>query len=348
LQEVEELVSVLTKPFDTVYIGGGDPGLLDIKYLIALLGHITTHGNPVECTIEINPTSLREEHERLLDSGVNRFSIGLQSMQDPSLRTLGRQATVSDNLRALHFINRWKQQYPIQFNGDLMTCIPGQQIADALEDIDTFVDIADPDHISLYNLTIEEGTELARQVADHRLPLPSEDQQYEMLSACWDHLSDRGYHHYEISNFAKSGDQRSFHNQHYWHLDDYIGLGPSAAGTLTTQTGAVIRTSCTPSVTSYQKAWTSYQYETLCTSDVMVELILVVLRTADGIDLASWKRRFSHDFTQLCAHTIEQCIQQDPPLMTCDLQRCALTEAGFMMLDSIIFRCADELQSCAP
>lgn len=348
MQEVSDVVSVLAHPFDTVYIGGGDPGLLDVAYLIELLDVITTHGKPVECTIEINPTSLTDEHERLIEAGVNRFSIGIQSMHETTLRTLGRQAAVSDNHRAFALINSWKRAHAIECNGDLMTCIPGQQISDAIQDIDTLVDMLHPDHISLYNLTIEEGTELSRQIADQTLPLSSEDQQYDILNACWEHLHARGYEHYEISNFSQNRTHRSRHNEHYWRLDDYIGLGPAAAGTLTTDDGNVIRTACTPSVTSYQRVWKAYHYETLTTSEVMLELILVGLRTADGIDLASWKSRFSQDFTKICHHTIERCMQQSPPLMMCDAHRCALTEVGFMMLDSIVALCAEELEASAP
>ncbi len=138
--------------------------MLPVGRLEDILGQIVRLGTPDEVTIEMNPESLSAAHERLVDVGLTRISMGIQSLQERHLRTLGRNARREDNVSALRLMKDLRARTRWQLNCDLMTCIPGQTVTDALGDIDELIALAEPDHISLYNLTVEEGTVLAEAV----------------------------------------------------------------------------------------------------------------------------------------------------------------------------------------
>ena len=346
-EELRTVVAHLEKPFSTVFIGGGNPGLLSIEQLISLLRIVKTHGKPHEITIEMNPESLSLDHSLLCEEGVDRFSIGIQSLQEKHLNTLGRNSTVAVQKRAFSIINELKKSYDFRLNADLMTCIPGQSIADAISDIDTLIDTIDVDHISLYNLTIEEGTPLAKSIGNNTLHVMNEDEQSEMLQSCWDRLALHGFDHYEISNFSRGKVNRCLHNERYWKLDQYIGLGPSAAGTIITEHGNAVRSTGVADVHTYSNSgpFSSYRFEMLHQSDLMVELLLVGLRTSDGIDIVAWNKRFSTDFDALFAQAIKRFAELSLPLIQRNTSHFALTEAGFMILDAIVYQMSVSLQS---
>ena len=350
LRELTDVTRTLQNPFETIYIGGGNPGLLTIDEIRTLLCQAHVHTDAVECTMEINPGSLTASHEQLFDVGLNRLSIGIQSMHERHLRTLGREATVAVNRKALALVRDMKKRNQFRLNLDLMTCIPGQSIADAIRDIDIILEEAEPDHLSVYNLTVEEGTSLARAVDAQTIHIIDEDSQYEMLSACWNHLKTCGFSQYEIANFSISHDHRSQHNQRYWSLKDYIGLGASAAGTLSTPDGRAIRTTSVASVDTYlrQPPWQSYSYELLTKHDLMLELILVGLRTHDGIDTQAFRDCFGVEFSHVFSKTIEKLSAQRPPLLRYQRGAYALTEQAFMLLDTLVLSFAEELDDTAP
>lgn len=210
---------------DTVYIGGGTPGLLSPVQLTELLRsmHECFSIHPqAEISMENNPAAdAAHTLEAAREGGVNRLSIGLQSVHDHELSALGRLhrfAQFKDTLncaRAIGFDN---------ISADLMYGIPHQTIDSLLTSIDTLTALA-PTHISLYGLRVEEGTPFGRMGA--RLSLPDEDMQCEMYVQAVERLSKYGYARYEISNFAKDGFECR-HNLRYWQRSDYIGLGPAA------------------------------------------------------------------------------------------------------------------------
>ncbi len=346
LQELQEVVSILRRPFETIYIGGGDPGILQIEDLSRILSLSHTHGSPNECTMEINPNSLSQKHEVLFEKGLNRISMGIQSMQERHLAALGRLATPEENIHALSILNQWKNENGIGINVDLMTCIPGQSISDALLDIDTVIQELSPDHISLYNLTIEEGTPLAYSLEHGTLHVPHEDEQYEMLHACWNHLETYGFEHYEISNFSRSRKTRSKHNERYWNLQNYIGLGPSAAGTMFVDSLHALRTHGVPNLDIYAKSkpFEAYEYEKLGEKELIEESLLVGLRTSDGILVSDWNKRFGKSFMNLFSETLNRLQTHNAELMRIDSNHVALTQEGFMLLDSLVLSFIQELE----
>ncbi|MDY0372362.1 MAG: radical SAM family heme chaperone HemW [Sphaerochaetaceae bacterium] len=340
LQELKAIVDIRKAPFETVYIGGGNPGLASLTALTEILEMIHSLGTPKELSIEMNPESLHGGHAQLFEQGLSRLSIGIESLAVNHLRTLGRHATRETNLRAMNLANEFHKSYPIQLNFDLMTCIPGQTIADALSDIDTLIDLSAPEHISLYNLTVEEGTILAKEVANGTLQVIDEDQQAEMLSACWAHLAQLGYNQYEISNFSTTAATRCKHNERYWRLQDYIGIGPSAAGTIGNN-----RTTSDATIETYRRApsFASYTLETMDRLTLMNEQLLMGLRTTDGIDKEAWLARYGVNFDQLCEAEIAFLEQQDPVLIHNTENNFALTSSGFMVLDAIVLKLSQAL-----
>lgn len=213
--------------FDTVYFGGGTPSLLypgQLKSLIDLLGSHYRISDKAEISIESNPSSL--DFDKLLDYskiGINRLSLGIQSFQDDNLRTLGR---IHDSKKATESFYAARRAGFDNINIDLIYGIPGQSIADWERDLTRAIDLK-PDHISAYNLIIEPNTRFGDLFRAGKLILPSEDEQREMYYSLIDLLSDSGYDHYELSNFAQN-ERYCRHNLNYWRNRSYLGLGPSA------------------------------------------------------------------------------------------------------------------------
>ncbi len=211
--------------FDTVYIGGGTPGLLTAEMLTALMNGIRVNFNlakDAEITLETNPAVADEAKFRVMrELGINRLSMGMQSSQERVLKTLGRLHTFAQfaetfgEARLAGFEN---------LSADVMYALPGQTVDGLLETLHLLIALS-PEHISMYGLKVEENTPFGRM--GENLPLPDEDIQCEMYERACDLLEKSGYHRYEISNFAKAG-YESRHNLRYWHREEYLGLGSAA------------------------------------------------------------------------------------------------------------------------
>ena len=339
------MATTRSAPFETVFIGGGNPGMLPVSFLVELVSAVTSIGKPTEFSMEMNPESLQESHSRVFEAGLDRLSMGIQSMQDRHLKTLGRNTDRHKNQKGLARAKELQDTYGFRLNCDLMTCIPGQTITDACTDIDELVNLVVPDHISLYNLTIEESTPLARRVADGRLVVLDEDRQADMLESCWDHLSTQGYFQYEISNFSTEKASRCLHNERYWRLDEYVGIGPSAAGTVVSE-GQAVRTTGAADVHRYarEKAFSTYGIYPLTPVESMNEHLLMGLRTSDGIEKDAWSKRYGHRFDELFSERIGLLARHGQGLFTNSNERFALTRAGFMLLDSIVLHLSQTLE----
>lgn len=229
LSEHKDYVTTLSKemrPFkaDTLYIGGGTPSILSAELLEALFKNIEINFGDIknfkESTFEANPESLSEEKIALLKKyGFTRVSLGLQSACDKHLQTLGRAHDYKT------FLSAYSALKDFNVNVDLIAGVPGQTLADFESDIKT-VSALKPAHLSVYGLQIEEGTEFFKRGLTQNPPL-----ERAMLEHARDALTDAGYHHYEISNFARPGFE-SLHNINYWNNGEYLGLGLSAASYL--------------------------------------------------------------------------------------------------------------------
>lgn len=314
---------------NTLYIGGGTPSVLPLDVLSRIVGAVSQTerlslvAEPVEVTtptelfdeftVEVNPEDIvekgREYVRGLLALGVNRISMGIQSFNDDILRWMNRRHDAGNAVKAFHILRESEVR---NISIDLIFGI--SQLTDETwkDTIEKALELS-PEHISAYQLSIEEGSALAKMVADGRYVEASEEQcrrQYDILCRC---LGRSGYHHYEISNFAKPGFE-AVHNSAYWRRAPYIGLGPGAhslTGNVRSWNSQELPhrqqdetsscnpdriSSCNPDSTSCQTssrnpsgklATYSRNFETLSPEDIRVERIMLSLRTDKGLEAAA-------------------------------------------------------------
>ncbi len=343
-------------PFESVFIGGGNPGSLSIKQLREVLINI---GPSKETTFEINPESYCEnvdEYNDIFKEGLaTRLSMGIQSVDEITLKTLGRNSSRLINLKALALVRKLssikikrEDNYFLKYNLykeslvpkvekietslDLMSCIPGQSLEMAKTDINYITRIANPNHISLYCLTVEEGTALKRRVDNDTLRVMSDEEQGSHLNSLWEYLESLGYNHYEVSNFEKN-DKVCYHNMRYWGLESYIGLGSHAASTLYNKKGQLIRLYQNTTFNEYIKndLLTNYDIEILNRDTQFEEYLIVALRTKRGLD----KRVLAKKFKISHANLEKMLLQIDKKYFFENEEFVFLNEIGFMLLDSI-------------
>ncbi|MHB0856916.1 MAG: radical SAM family heme chaperone HemW [Anaerolineae bacterium] len=227
-----------TVRFDSLYLGGGTPTVLPPLALTQLLELLLDHldvSSDAEITLEANPGTVGPTMLRALRvAGYNRLSLGFQSLEEAELTTVGRIHTPDEALAA------WRHARAAGFdnvNVDLMYGLPGQTLTSWRSSLQRVL-LLRPEHLSLYGLTLEEGTPLAKRVASGELPLPDDDLAADMYELACALLNDAGYAHYEISNWAlgrgEGADEEvvpalaSRHNLKYWHNACYLGLGLAA------------------------------------------------------------------------------------------------------------------------
>ena len=214
--------------YDTLYLGGGTPSLLSAAELAVLLEALRDNFHfaaDTEITLEANPDDITPP---LLQSyrelGINRLSIGVQSFDDRELGFLGRRHNAAQAAQSLV----WAREAGFANLGmDLMYGLPGQTLGQWQKNLEAAVSY-EPTHLSCYQLTLEAGTPLGRRQAQGQFPRLPEELEREFFLLTSTFLEDRGYVHYEISNFARGEENRSRHNCKYWDHSPYLGLGPAA------------------------------------------------------------------------------------------------------------------------
>ena len=228
MHEIELAGRRFSGQISTVYFGGGTPSIMDVSLMSLIMKAIRRNFDVLpdaEITIEANPGTLRS-------MGINRLSMGVQSMDNVRLHMLGRIHTAENVVRD---VNIARELGFDNINLDLIFSVPGESTEDALEDARKIMDLG-PEHISCYSLQLEEGTpfyEMAEQGMISEVPDEEDRETYHRIIEL---LRGSGYEHYEISNFARLEDgsgrspYRSQHNSLYWSLDNYIGLGLGASG----------------------------------------------------------------------------------------------------------------------
>ncbi|XP_037349795.1 radical S-adenosyl methionine domain-containing protein 1, mitochondrial isoform X2 [Talpa occidentalis] len=214
---------------ESVFFGGGTPSLASPHTVAAVLEAVAQAVHlpaDTEVTLEANPTSASGSRLAAFGAaGVNRLSIGLQSLDDAELQLLGRTHSAGDALRTLAEAGRL---FPGRVSVDLMLGLPTQQVAPWLWQLRELLRHCD-DHLSLYQLTLERGTTLFTQVQQGSLPAPAPDLAAEMYQEGRAVLQEAGFRQYEVSNFARNG-ALSTHNWNYWQCGQYLGIGPGAHG----------------------------------------------------------------------------------------------------------------------
>ncbi len=282
--EMEEWSRHLTEHYgappliDTVFFGGGTPTLLSISQFEKLTETLYRQfrvSPSAEITAECNPaTADRVFFRDLRRLGINRLSIGVQSMNDSELKLLGRLHRAEDAKRT--FFDAKSGGFD-NLSADVMFGIPSGT-PDSLADTLQAVTALSPDHISVYGLQIEEGTYFARHQGE--LELPDEDTERQMYMDTATLLAEHGFHRYEISNFAKPHCE-SRHNLKYWHREDYLGLGLAAHSCLGNK-----RFSNTENLPDYLAGRRNGTRETIGEHDILCESVMLGMRLSSGIDFS--------------------------------------------------------------
>ena len=294
---------------DSVYIGGGTPTAMPIEQLLRIIKAVKRNFNlskTTEFTVEVNPkTADIKTFRRLRRAGVNRISIGLQSADIQELRSLTRTHSRSDFEECFKDARAAKIQ---NISVDLMFGIPNQTVQSLLSSVD-YLTRLHPDHISLYDLKIEEGTPLARIA--QRLSFPDEDTEFEMYKEAIRMLEKRGYKQYEISNFARPG-KMSRHNLKYWNCEEYLGFGPGAYSYFNSTRFSFVR-----NIEAYIKGVNDPMSRLNLTEGLeeisgraqLGEYIMLRFRLNEGVSLSEVARRYGVDFSALYGKKAEKYIK---------------------------------------
>jgi len=292
-REMETRRSEIDEPLKTIYFGGGTPSLLTAGQIIRLLD--TAGGWDLseleETTLEVNPDDVTTEWlNGIVTAGVNRLSIGIQSFNERILCFIGRRHTAQ---KAVDAILLARQAGIRNISIDLMYGIPGVTLEEWSQDIDMALDI-NPEHISAYHLTHEKGTPF-ESLASIEESLSVEE--YLLLH---NKLTEAGYEHYEISNFARQG-YRSRHNSSYWHGEKYLGIGPSAHSF-----NGKTRRWRAADLNGYLSDNALCEEETLSPEQKYNELVMTKLRTSDGLRAKDIPSQFLPHFLMSSGQFVEK------------------------------------------
>lgn len=306
-------------PTATVYFGGGTPSVLPLEDLAAIVTALKERGfwqHPAEATLEANPGTVDRERLRFYRQlGFDRLSLGIQSFQPGELAAMGRIHTAEQAEEAIALAREAGFR---RISGDLIYGYPGQTVETVRDSLERLLDTG-VDHVSVYGLTVEEGTLLAKQVREGKALLPSEDASGTMYDFLMEALPQAGYHRYEISNFARPG-QESRHNQVYWHYDPYMAFGAAAC-----RFDGKIRETNPRNLQAYLQG-APPEREILTCEDRRAELVFMNLRTVKGLSLEEFTQRTGEDFFHIYEEGFTYCRKQD--WITREGNRIRLTEQG--------------------
>lgn len=342
-EKEEEYVNCLIKEIEnkkcsnvvsTIYIGGGTPSIIDSKNIIKILGAIYSNFNVLddaEITIEINPgTVTKEKLQDYKNAGVNRLSIGLQSAENRILELIGRIHTYED------FLKTYNLSREIGFkniNVDLMLAIPTQTEKELISSVEKIIEL-NPEHISLYSLILEDGTELESLVSKKELELLDEKIERKMY---WDTkklLEKNGYNHYEISNFSKKGFE-SNHNVDCWNQEEYFGFGLAAHSYFNNK-----RFSNIDKLDVYLENIKNEMFEKNVElhevqdkTNKMKEFMMIGLRKIDGVKISDFEKKFR--INPLFYFRFEISKLTDDDLIEVDLDNIKLTKKGLDLANQV-------------
>ena len=317
----------------TIFVGGGTPSVLRPKQMERILQKIyevfELEKRP-EITIEVNPGTVDEEKLQCYKAnGINRLSMGLQSVKDEKLRLLGR----------IHTYQEFAESYELarkvgldNISIDLISSVPGQTLQEWKEELEIAA-VQNPEHISVYQLIIEEGTPFYEKYAEHPELLPDEETSREIYLWTGRFLKEAGYEQYEISNYAKPG-KESRHNLKYWERGDYLGLGLGAASMVRN-----IRMSNTKDMKTYlercDKPKTMREdVQFLEEPRQMEEFMFLGLRKTRGVSKKEFRRIFGREMDMVYEKALHKCLENGMLLEHKD--RIFLSEEGTLLSNMVL------------
>jgi len=318
----------------TIYMGGGTPTILSGVQIYNIVEFCKDKFNidkNAEITIEANPGTLDAEKIKLLiESGINRLSLGAQSFNNLLLKKLGRIHNTKDIIDSYYLA---RERGFSNINLDIMFALPGQTIEDFKVTLKKAVSLKS-DHLSLYNLTIHPETAYYRKYKKGQLQLPNEDEEFNMYRWAINFLEEKGFEHYEIANFARPH-KRSMHNLIYWQNQPYLGIGAGAYSFLKGYRYINFK----DPVKYIQEVMNGKlpidQGEKLSLKKRMIETIILGLRTKDGVSYKKFLKRFKVDMNSIFYQQINKLINLR--LLLKDDYKIKLTRKG-IFLANIVFR----------
>jgi oxygen-independent coproporphyrinogen-3 oxidase len=321
----------------SIFFGGGTPSLMEPETIAALVQRVRALwpvANDAEITLEANPTSAEIGKFRAFrDAGVNRVSLGVQSLVAADLKFLGRQHDAAQALAAVDMAASTFQR----FSFDLIYARPSQTLEQWRDELDRALGFA-AGHISLYQLTIEPGTQFEQAVARGDFRVLDEERAAELYEATVARLGAAGLADYEISNFAKPGEE-SRHNLTYWRYGDYVGIGPGAHGRLTLGGEKVAtRQHRAP------EAWlervecdghATRQRDLVPRKERLNEMLMMGLRLKEGVPRARIEAEAAQPFARAIEPSRLQCLI-DGGFLALTTDRLTATQSGRQRLDAVL------------
>lgn len=297
-----------TAPFHTIFFGGGTPSLLSptaVSDILLAARNLFGIEPGAEISLEANPGTVSAASlNGYREAGVNRLSLGIQSLQPKNLQLLGRIHSDADARQAVQLARSAGFD---NLSLDLMFALPGQDVDDLHREIDDLLALQ-PEHLSCYGLSIEEQTPFYHLHRRGGLELPDEDRYVELFLALHDRLTQAGYHHYEISNYAQPR-QECRHNLGYWQRQPYLGVGAGAHSFIDQDWG--VRLSVPPDLDLYARRLAkdsdpAEQLETFDRRGAMAETLYLGLRTAAGVDDQRFRQRFGLGVAEAFPQAVEK------------------------------------------
>jgi oxygen-independent coproporphyrinogen-3 oxidase len=321
--------------FNTVYIGGGTPSALEPEQLDRVISIIRDQfriAHDAEFTVESNPNTITSEKLELLrERGVNRLSLGIQSLSDELLVTLGRLHTAEQAIEAFSLARG------SGFNNigvDLIYGIPGQTMTQWEKSLDAVIGLK-PEHLSIYSLSLDEGSQFHRMAEVHRFTLPDDEIVAQMYERAVLKLRRAGFDQYELSNFSLPGFECR-HNMNYWERGEYLGLGPGAWSFVSGRRYANIADNTEYSQRLSRGLPVVHSQEVVATATAAREAVLLGIRTMKGLDLEQFERDFGKDLLGRLERNISKL--EDSGLLLLRDGRLKLTDQGMLLSDEVLAR----------
>lgn len=337
-QEIEATTKVNSAPLETIFFGGGTPSLLAVEGLetiLTTLENTFSFASNIEISMEIDPATFSIEQLKSYQKlGVNRISLGVQSFDDFLLQECGRSHFKKDIYKSVEYIN----QVGIEnWSLDLISGLPHQTINQWQDSLLRAIALQ-PKHISCYDLVLESSTVFGKKYQAGDKPLPEDEttaQMYRLASAI---LTENGYNHYEISNYAQSGYECQ-HNLVYWHNEPYYGFGMGAASYVDKKRFSRPRT---------RKEYFEFveqliinkgeiDWEITDSTEELLDTLMLGLRLQKGVNLVSLKKRFGQETITQIIDTLNPYIKRQWAILSSDKTTLRLSDPeGFLYSNSIL------------
>ena len=340
LSEIKRSASSIgNRQVTSIFFGGGTPSLMDpntVSEIIDLITQLWSVAERVEITIEANPSSSDVSRFRAFRSaGINRVSLGIQSLQNNSLKFLGREHTAAEGISAAQIGAKVFDRISI----DLIYGRPEQTVKDWRNELQMALDLIN-NHISVYQLTIEKGTPFYDLARRGSLMLPSEGIAADLYQTTQGLLEEVGLPAYEVSNHASKGNE-SQHNLTYWQYGDYLGIGPGAHSRIMidSQIQALeqFRQPARWLLAASSEKYGTSQKKILSRSECAREMVMMGLRLKTGLNRKSFHRRIGLNLEDIL-NTATLSTLEDANLVSNDRNSLRLTPRGLLVLDSVLAR----------